>query len=183
DGAESLVPNRVDSVAGVAPELVGPRMPVIHVSPEMQQKILWGQRQLRADGMPSNGLIGAHSGSISNDLENYAVQVLRNNPDGTSSVKLVTQFSDGIVSKIKTSTLYPKSWSELYIFDSIQVVGSPSNAIATRISDGSTLYQGAVNGINMEVIKIGNRVTSAYPTGGGFTSLETFGLTPLLPKP
>ncbi|WP_284197103.1 EndoU domain-containing protein [Chitinimonas prasina] len=149
----------------------------------MQQKILWGQRQLKYDGTPSNGLKGAHSGSISNDLQSYAVQVLPNNPDGTSSVKLVNQFSDGNVSKIKTSTLYPKSWSESNIFDSIQAVGSPNNAIATRISDGSTLYQGTVSGINMEVIKIGNRVTAAYPTGGGFTSLETFGLTPMFPKP
>jgi hypothetical protein len=149
----------------------------------MQQKILWGQRQLREDGTPSNGLIGAHSGEISNDLPNYAVEVLRNNPDGTSSVKLVTQFSDGNVSKMKSSTLFPSGWTDPNVLDAIQTVGAPQNAVATRLLDRSTLYQGTVNGVNMEVIKIGNRVTAAYPTGGGFTSLDTFGLTLKPPKP
>ena len=159
-------------------EFVGPQMPDTYVSPEMQEKILWGMRQLRADGTPSNGLIGAHSGEIGNYLPDYAVEVLRNNADGTSSVKLVKQFDDGNVSRIKSSTLFPSTWSEADVLGAIQTVGAPGNAVASRLSDGSTLYQGTVNGVNIEVIKIGGRVTAAYPTGGGFTSLDTFGLTP-----
>lgn len=155
-----------------------PKGPVLAVDPSAKP---W--RAMGPNGTPSNGLIGAHSGGISDDLPNYAVQVVRNNPDGTSSVKLVLQFSDGNVSKIKSSTLFPSKWSDLDILESIQPVGSPRNAVATRISDGSTLYQGVVNGVNMEVIKIGSRVTSAYPTGGGFTSLEAFGLAATPPKP
>lgn len=111
-------------------------------------------------------------------LPDYVIQVLRRNPDETTSVKMVMQFPDGNISKIKSSTLFPSHWSDADISNSIKVIGLPSNSIATRISDGSTLYQGTVNGVNMEVIKIGNRVTSTYPAGGGFTSLDAFGLTP-----
>ena len=147
---------------------------------------------MNANGGLSNKFIGAHSGEISNDLPDYAVQVLRNNADGTSAVKMYKQFSDGNLSVLKSSTLFPGSWSDADIMSAIQDVGAPANSIGTRISDGanaysngtaSTLYRGQVNGVNMEVIKIGNRVTSAYPTGGGFPSLDLFGLTPVPPVP
>ncbi|WP_440533997.1 Ig-like domain repeat protein [Variovorax sp. YR566] len=169
-------PSLSGSAAGS--DFVGPQMPTTYVSAEMQEKILWGQRQLRSDGTPSNGLIGAHSGEIGNNLPNYAVEVLRSNPDGTSSVKLVKQFADGNVSKIKSSTLAPATWSDADFLDAIQRVGAPENAIAARLSDGSTFYRGTVRGVNMEVIKIGNRVTSAYPTGGPFSLLDSLGLAP-----
>ncbi|MFV0675564.1 Ig-like domain repeat protein [Variovorax sp. tm] len=169
-------PSLSSSAAGS--DFVGPQMPTTYVSAEMQEKILWGQRQLRSDGTPSNGLIGAHSGEIGNNLPNYAVEVLRSNPDGTSSVKLVRQFADGNVSKIKSSTLAPAAWSDADFLDAIQRVGAPENAIAARLSDGSTFYRGTFRGVNMEVIKIGNRVTSAYPTGGPFSLLDSLGLAP-----
>lgn len=60
----------------------------------------------------------------------------------------------------------------------VRSVGSRENAVITRISDRSTLYQGTVNGVDMEVMKIGSRVTSAYPTGGTWTPLSTYA-----PKP
>lgn len=40
-------------------------------------------------------------------------------PDGTRTVKYITQFEDGNLSKIKTSTLFPDNWSDKSIIDSI----------------------------------------------------------------
>jgi hypothetical protein len=65
------------------------------ISPEMEAKILFGERVKNASGMPTNRLIGAHAGEISNSSPSYAVEVLSVNAGGTRNAKLVTQFSDG----------------------------------------------------------------------------------------
>lgn len=144
------------------------------ITPEMEKKILFGQRKNPA----KNELIGGHSPDINNANPNYVVEVLQVNSDGTQKVKFVTQYEDGNLCNIKTSTLFPEAWSNDKIINSIKVVGD-SAPIGVRVSDGAMLYRGIVDGVQIEVIKIGDKVISGYPTGGlktgllpGFSSLE-----------
>lgn len=74
------------------------------VSNEMKEKILYGQRQFNKIGNPSNRITGAHSGDILHH-DDFASELLSVNFDGTTNVKLIKQFPDGGVSKIKNSTL------------------------------------------------------------------------------
>ena len=62
--------------------------------------------------------------------------------------------------------------------DTARAVGD-SSPIGVRASDGAMLYRDIIYGIQIEVIKIGDTVTSGYPTGGiktglllGFSTLE-----------
>ena len=142
------------------------------ITPEMETKILFGERVTNASGAPTNRLIGAHAGEISNSNPNYAVEVLSVNADGTRNAKLVTQFSDGNLSNIKSSTLFPESWTSNQTMSAVKQVGDLP-PVATR-ADGATLYQSTVNGVKIEVIKVGNNVTAAYPCGRGCTSPTTF---------
>jgi len=143
------------------------------ITPEIEKKILLGQRVINADGIPTNRLIGAHSGLIDNANPNYAVEVLSVNADKTTTVKLLTQFEDGNLSKIKTSTLFPKAWSDVDILDAVKSAGN-TIPIAIRTTDGAALFQATVNGVKVEVVKIGNSVTAAYPCGRGCTSAAAF---------
>ncbi|CAH8244590.1 EndoU domain-containing protein [Paenibacillus melissococcoides] len=136
------------------------------ISDEMKEKILLGQRKDPA----KNELIGGHSPEITNSHPHYAVEKVSINADGTKKVKFTTQFSDGNLSKIKTSTLFPESWSDEKIIDSIAKIGDTPK-IGQRARDGATLHRGIVDGVQVEVIKIGDNVVSGYPTGGGATSL------------
>jgi filamentous hemagglutinin len=142
------------------------------ITPEMETKILFGERVTNASGTPTNRLIGAHAGEISNSNPNYAVEVLSVNADGTRNVKLVTQFSDGNLSNIKSSTLFPENWTSNQTMSAVKQVGDLP-PVATR-ADGVTLYQSTVNGVKIEVIKVGNNVIAAYPCGRGCTSPTTF---------
>ncbi|MGG4606763.1 EndoU domain-containing protein [Providencia sp. Me31A] len=90
------------------------------ISPEIEAKILVGQRVGN-----SNKLIGGHSPSVSNENPNYAVETIKLNPDGTRVVKFTTQFPDGNLSKIKTSTLFPEHWSDKSIIDSVNKLVIP----------------------------------------------------------
>ncbi|WP_256716455.1 EndoU domain-containing protein, partial [Paenibacillus odorifer] len=136
------------------------------ISSEMEKKILDGQRKLPT----KNELIGGHSPQINNVNPNYAVQEITVNADGTRKVKFTTQFPDGNLSNIKTSTLFPDSWSDSQIINGIKDTGNTAS-IGVRASDGATLHRGTVNGVQVEVIKIGDNVVSGYPTGGGATQL------------
>ena len=92
--------------------------------------------------------------------------------DGTRNAKLVTQFEDGKLSNVKTSTLLSDNWTSSQMLYAIkQAVDLPD--VAKR-SDGSALYQSKVIGVKIEVIKIGNKVTVAYPCGCGFTTPQKF---------
>ncbi|WP_155924349.1 hypothetical protein [Bacillus sp. UNC437CL72CviS29] len=51
-------------------------------------------------------------------------------------------------------------------------------AIGQRARDGATLHRDTINGVQIEVIKIGDEVVSGYPTGGGATQLLTGFTTP-----
>lgn len=95
------------------------------------------------------------------------------NADGTRNVKLLTQFDDGNVSRIKTSTLFPESWTNEQVINAIKQTGGMS-PVATRASDDAALYQSTVNGVKVEVIKIGDRVTAGYPCGKGCTNPANF---------
>jgi hypothetical protein len=158
------------TVSAAVPE-VAPKF-LTTITPEMESKILFGERVLNDSGAPTNRLIGAHAGEISNAHPNYAVDVLSVNADGTRNAKLLTQFPDGNLSKIKTSTLFPEGWTSTQSIHAIKQTGD-SVPVATRV-DGATLHQSTVNGVKIEVIKVGNDVTAAYPCGKGCTSPSTF---------
>ncbi|WP_342547539.1 EndoU domain-containing protein [Paenibacillus sp. FSL P2-0089] len=132
----------------------------------MEKKILDGQRKVPT----KNELIGGHSPNINNANPNYAVQEITVNADGTRKVKFTTEYPDGNLSNIKTSTLFPDSWSDSQIINSIKDTGNTAS-VGVRTSDGATLHRGTVNGVQVEVIKIGDNVVSGYPTGGGVTQL------------
>jgi filamentous hemagglutinin len=143
------------------------------ITPQVETKILYGERVSNASGDPTNRVVGAHSGDISNDLPNYAVENLSVNADGTRNVKLITQFDDGNVSKIKSSTLFPNTWTNQQIIDAVKIVGNTLPVVIR--ADGSALYQSTVNGVNIEVIKVGDQVTAGYPAGRqGFQDPQKF---------
>ncbi|MUO21004.1 hypothetical protein EZ049_00005, partial [Enterococcus faecalis] len=141
------------------------------ITPEMEEKILWGQRK----NPTKNEIIGGHSSSINNNHPNFATETIKINPDGTKDIKIVTQFPDGNLSKIKNSTVFPNGWSDTKILDSIKNVGN-SPTISVRGRDGATWHRTIVDGVEIDVIKLGDNIVSGYPTGkvnapipGGFT--------------
>lgn len=113
-----------------------------------------------------------HSSEINNTNPNFAVESIDVNPDGTAKIKYIKQFPDGNISKIKTSTIFPETWSDSKIIGSIKEVGS-GDAIGYRVRDGATIYRSTIDGVQIEVIKIGDSVVSGYPTGGGVTGMPT----------
>ncbi len=72
------------------------------ITPEMEEKILWGQRR----NPNKNEIIWGHSSGINNNHHNYVVEEIKINPDGTKNIKYTTQFPDGKLSKIKSSTVF-----------------------------------------------------------------------------
>lgn len=87
-------------------------------------------------------------------------------------IKFVKQFPDGNISKIKTSTIFPDTWSDSKIIQSITAVGD-GVPIGYRVQDGATIYRSIMDDVEIEVIKIGDMVISGYPTGGGVTGLPS----------
>ena len=94
------------------------------------------------------------------------------NPDGTRLVKYITQYPDGNLSNIKTSTLFPNTWSDRKIIDSVKRVGDTP---PVGIRNNLTLHRAIIDGVEIDVIKDGINIISAYPTGGrltpGFTAI------------
>ena len=148
--------------------------PITVISPELESKILYGQRATNSQGNNTNRLIGAHSGNISNANPSFAVETISVNSDGTRNAKLIAQFEDGNISKIKNSTLFPERWTDADVISAVKQTGN-STPLATRASDGASLFQSTVDGVKVEVIKIGNNVTAGYPCGRGCTSADAFG--------
>jgi len=132
------------------------------ISPSLWTKILYGKQP----DPTKNKIIGGHSPKIEGH-PNYAVEVVSTNTDGTTSVKYVTELPNGNLSKIKTSTLAPDSWSDQKIIDTTKDVGELPPA-GTRSRDEATVHTDVVDGVEWHVIKDrdGN-TTSSYPTGGG----------------
>jgi hypothetical protein len=138
----------------------------------MREKILYGERvpNPNSPGGLSNELRGAHSPKIKSRAD-FVVNVICNNPDGTTTVKLIKLFPDGNVSRKKKSTLAPDTWSDDKIMDTTDQVAS-TPPIAIRLSDRATLHQQTVDGVDWVVIKDAlNNVISSYPTGGNPTNL------------
>lgn len=132
----------------------------------MESKILHGQRTVNQQGNQSNKIIGAHGGQISNNHPLYAVETIETYADGSRKAKLITQFPDGNTSRIKTSTLFPEGWSDSKTISAVQDTGN-SRPVATRAPDGASLHQSTVDGVKVEVIKVGDNVTAGYPCGAG----------------
>ena len=130
------------------------------ISSEMEKKILEGQRK----SPTKNEVIGGHSSSINNNNSNFSVEELSINPDSTKNVKFIKDLQDGNISKIKKSTVFPDSWNDSKIIDSIKNVGE-SPAISVRQRDGATWHRQIIDGVEIDVIKIGDNVISGYPTG------------------
>jgi len=147
--------------------------PTTVITPEMERKILWGQQKINKLGNPSNDIIGAHGGGITNKHPDFAVQTLRVNADGSRDVKLVKQLPNGNASRMKTRSLFPEHWTDA---QSIQAVRTTAEtpAIATR-PDGRSLHQATIDGVKVEVIKNGPTVEAGYATGSvGFQSAKKF---------
>lgn len=137
------------------------------VPPDKKDHILKGERGKKKDGTPNNDMAGGHSADILTDSD-YATEVLSVNPNGTKVVKFSKQLPDGNVSKIKKSTLYPDSWDSDKIMGAAKSVGNkPPHKPPRMNKDGSysTFHKGVVDGVEVEVVKNGNKVATAYPTG------------------
>lgn len=125
----------------------------------MEEKILYGIRK----DINKNKLIGGHSPKISNNNPNYAVELKSINSNGTKEVSFTTQYADGKLSNIKNSTLFPNSWSDSQIIQSIKIIGNTPK-YDFRASDGTSFHVGVIDGVKIKVTKIGPNVTSGYPT-------------------
>ncbi|EPT2577490.1 EndoU domain-containing protein, partial [Listeria monocytogenes] len=141
------------------------------ITSEIEEKILWGQRK----NLNKNEIIGGHSSNINNRHSNYAVEIVKINPDGTKEVRFTTQFPDGNLAKIKKSTIFPDDWSDNQILDRVKNIGD-SSPIRVRERDGASLHRAIIEGVEIDVIKLGDNIISGYPTGqvnapfpGGFT--------------
>ncbi|WP_051290032.1 EndoU domain-containing protein [Paenibacillus massiliensis] len=135
------------------------------ISPEMEQKILYGRRNNPTSKKP-NGLVGGHSPNINNSHSDFAVEEIKINPDGTKDIKFYTQFPDGKLSNIKSSTTFPDTWTDADAINAVKKIGNtPSVGSRVDIEGVKTLHSGTVNGVKIDVIKIGDDVISAYPVG------------------
>lgn len=126
----------------------------------MEMKILEGQRK----SPTKNEVIGGHSSDINNNNSNFAVEEISINPDGTKNISFTKDLQDGNISKLKKSTVFPDLWNDSKIIDSIREVGD-SPTILVRQRDGATWHRQIVDGVEIDVIKIGDDVISGYPTG------------------
>ncbi|MEH7180124.1 EndoU domain-containing protein [Neobacillus vireti] len=151
--------NRMEVNLNGGPRGTGSGSSSTSISSDMKAKILEGQRKAQR-----NIIIGGHSPSINNDNVDFAVEVLSTNADGTKNVVFTKQFPDGNISRLKKSTLFPDSWSDDQIIKSIIDVGE-TPAISTRLRDEATWHRATINGVEIDVIKMGDDVTSGYPTG------------------
>ncbi len=143
------------------------------ISSEMEEEILLGQRVIKANGASTNRIRGGHSPKINSSSEDYVVEILRPNSDGTKAIKFITQFPNGKLSKIKNSTVFPENWVDADILNAVKQIGSQP-PLVVRDRDQASLHRGKIDGVEIEVIKIGDDVTLAYPTGGIPTSLDKF---------
>ncbi|TWP29374.1 DUF4280 domain-containing protein [Apibacter muscae] len=133
----------------------------IFLSTDVFEKIIWGERVL-----PGNRLIGGHSGKISNLHPNYAVEEL-----GYSSVnsncrriKFVTQYPDGKLSKIKSSTLFPDNWSSSKIKNAIENIANDNSIPMTTQGTGTSYKIGTYQGVKIQVTyDNAGKITGGFP--------------------
>lgn len=106
------------------------------MSPETAEKILRGRRNAKGD------LIGVHSAEVL-DHPHFAANALKTNPDGTIEAEVVKQYSDGILSQVKKSTLTPISWDNAKIISATEEVGGRP-AVGVRVQDRATCHMGEI---------------------------------------
>ena len=132
----------------------------IAVTPEMRNKILWGEEKAKP-----RQIRGGHSPDISNNNpNNIKVTTLKTNSDGTKYVQFDTTLPNFVISKPKKTTLFPKSWSSDEIIKAVEKIAN-TDPIASRVRDGSTLHRAVINGVEINVIIQNGKITSGYPTG------------------
>ncbi len=153
------VARKVDSPV-IKPGVGGSGSGTTKISAEMKIKILEGQRK----SLSKNDIIGGHSSQINNTNDLFAVEVISVNLDGTKNIKFIKDLQDGNISKIKKSTIFPDLWNDSKIIDSIKEVGD-SPIISVRLRDGATWHRKIIDGVEIDVIKLGDDVISGYPTG------------------
>ncbi len=106
------------------------------ISEKAENKILRGELNSK------KRIIGGHSSEINGVTTEYLLE---------ETVKIN---SDGTASKIKTSTLFPETWSDADIINSVKQIGD-TPAIGIRMEDKATIHLGRVNNVEIVVIKIG----------------------------
>ncbi|MEI2318009.1 EndoU domain-containing protein [Bacillus paramobilis] len=79
--------------------------------------------------------------------------------NGTKDINYTTQFPDGKLAKIKNSTIFPDSWSDTKFLGSITDIGN-SFPLSIRGRDGATFHRESIDGLEIDVIKIGDNVVS-----------------------
>ncbi|ACZ07295.1 Uncharacterised protein [Sebaldella termitidis] len=130
------------------------------ISEKTENKILRGELNSKKI------VIGGHSPEINDMSTKYWIkETIKINPDGTRVVRYKKIFPDGTSSKLKKSIIFPETWSDTDIINSIKQIGD-TEAIGVRVRDQTTIHRGTVNGVQIEVMKIGSYTTSGYPTGG-----------------
>jgi len=130
------------------------------ITTKMEKKILYG---IPRPNKPRD-VIGAHSPNVFNDPRFDVFEIIKVNADGTKMVRFKKDLGNGVVSKPKKNTQFPESWTdEEVIYASKHATESP--VIGRRFHDGATLHRSKINGVNVDVIKEGNIVTSAFPPG------------------
>lgn len=149
-------------IKGVASEIYHFFVGYAIITPDMKVKILYGE--LKAG--TNRDIIGGHSPSIMFATDYKILEPLVQNPDGTMKIKFRKYLPpDWRESKTKSSTVFPSTWSDEKIIESIKRAGN-TDALGERARDGSTVHRDVVDGVEIEVIKRGYNVTSGYPTGG-----------------
>jgi hypothetical protein len=69
--------------------------------------------------------------------------------------------------------VFPINWDDADILNAIKQIGD-TDPLVMWINDRASLHRGVLSGVEIEVIKIGNDVTSAYPTGDISTPIDKF---------
>ena len=146
-----------------------------YISEKGENKILFGEPKPRK----LNEIIGGHSPEINNANPNYKIKEVIVNPDGTKAIKFEKVLPNGELYKAKKSTVFPETWSNEDVINSIKQVGD-TQAVGVRLRDQTTIHLGEINGVQVEVMKIGGYTTSGYPTGGKPMDLGRNGFTPII---
>ncbi|MBV4477881.1 RHS domain-containing protein [Pseudomonas sp. COW3] len=135
----------------------------------MQDKILYGTRS-----PGHNKPVGGHSPQVMNS-PNYQFDVVSTNKDGTTSVrnfKMILERKDGTTgwSAAKSPnrhTIAPKDWSDSKILRVTDEVGAePGKILRNENGVLVTEHTKIIDGVEWQVIKENDVITSSYPTGG-----------------
>ena len=169
-GTVSTVAHRVDDGEQVihgparAPG-AGGHLDAPALSPQTQEKILMGERKLDVAGNPTKKMIGGHSPRILRHDDYEVTSMGSLNIDGTRSVKYSVHYPDGVITIPKRTALFPESWSDSKIIDSITEI-STMPPWGVRYHDRAVNYIEVIDGVRIQVIANDGAITAGYPLGG-----------------